>query len=100
MQQYLIATRVSVGVVECFEVIQVQMTGNKRTVAGKPLRDVSLDLPIPRQTGQGVRMFRRLYLLHRDVAEQVDSASHPEIPPVARDDEVITGPPSGAGSDQ
>jgi len=54
MHQHLITPRIPIRVVERFEIIQVQMTSDKRPPTREPLRDMGLNLRFARQPRQRV----------------------------------------------
>src|ERR1700704_1173037 len=98
VQQHLIAARVPICIVECLEVIEIQMARNECAAARQPLRNVCLNLPVAWQPCKRIRMFGRLNLLDGNVPEQIDRPPHSKITPVAGDDEIVAGPASRSSS--
>src|SRR5689334_16582034 len=94
VEQHLIAACIAVSVIECFEMIEIEMTRNKGAATRKRLCNVSLNFTVAWQPGQRVGVLRGLDLLSRDVTEQIDGAPHPKIATVSGDNEII---PRSAG---
>jgi len=100
VQQYLIATRVPIRIVECLEVIEIQVARHECAPACQPLCNVCLNLAVTWQPRKRIRMFGRLNLLGSDVPKQIDRPPHPEITPVPGDDEIVPWPARSARSHQ
>ncbi len=68
VQQHLVAAGVAVCVIECLEMIQVEVTSDKMPPPCHPLGQVALNLAIARQAGERIGVSRGLDLLRRDLA--------------------------------